>query len=111
MNIESKMNDFETKRRKLLELDKQKSFVAESVRNQTKDKLRDDIRTLHEAYQFLARKYMRDEEKLKEKMNNRSDTFCAINPDQSYLNPMHTAVLCDVIHFNQINKLVLENKL
>ena len=47
-------------------------------------------------------------------MNNRSDTFCAINPDQSYLNhlnPMHTAVLCDVIHFNQINKLVLENKL
>ena len=65
-----KMNDFEAKRRKLLELDKQKSFVAESVRNQTKDKLRDDIRTLHEAYQFLARKYMRDEEKLKEKMNN-----------------------------------------
>ena len=44
-------------------------------------------------------------------MNNRSDTFCAINPDKSYLNPMHTAVLCDVIHFNQINKLVLENKL
>ena len=80
-----KMNDFETKRRKLLELDKQKSFVAESVRNQTKDKLRDDIRTLHEAYQFLARKYMRDEEKLKEKMNNTTTE----NDIQDMLDDLH----------------------
>ena len=80
-----KMNDFEGKRRKLLELDKQKSFVAESVRNQTKDKLRDDIRTLHEAYQFLARKYMRDEEKLKEKMNNTTTE----NDIQDMLDDLH----------------------
>ena len=80
-----KMNDFEAKRRKLLEQDKQKSFVAESVRNQTKDKLRDDIRTLHEAYQFLARKYMRDEEKLKEKMNNTTTE----NDIQDMLDDLH----------------------
>ena len=63
-----KMNDFETKRRKLLEADKKVKYVG-IQKNQNADKLRDDIRTLHEAYQFLARKYIRDEEKLKEKMN------------------------------------------
>ena len=64
-----KMNDFETKRRKLLETDKKVKYVSTTMQKQTADKLRDDIRTLHEAYQFLARKYIRDEEKLKEKMN------------------------------------------
>ena len=31
------------------------------------DKLRDEIRTVHEAYQFLSRKYAIDKERLKEK--------------------------------------------
>ena len=65
-----KMGEFEQKRRKLLEKDgKNAKYVMATTRNQTADKLRDDIRTLHEAYQFLARKYIRDEEKLKEKLN------------------------------------------
>ena len=94
-----KMNDFEAKRRKLLEQDKQKSFVAESVRNQTKDKLRDDIRTLHEAYQFLARKYMRDEEKLKEKMNNTTESDI-----QDMLDDLHL-----VNNFNDIEEKEEDN--
>ena len=67
--LSRKMADFDTKRKKLLELDKIKTNLSEAAKNQAKDKLRDDIRTLHEAYQFLARKYIRDEEKMKEKMN------------------------------------------
>ena len=31
------------------------------------DKLRDEVRTVHEAYQFLSRKYQLDKERLKEK--------------------------------------------
>ena len=73
-SLTRKMNDYDAKRRKLLEMDKGKSYISESTKNQMKDKFRDDIRTLHEAYQFLARKYIRDEEKLKEKLNP-SDTI------------------------------------
>ena len=69
-SLQRKMNDFDQKKRKLLEMDKGKSFISESARIQLKDKFRDDIRTLHEAYQFLARKYIRDEEKLAEKLNS-----------------------------------------
>ena len=73
--------------------------MAESVRNQTKDKLRDDIRTLHEAYQFLARKYMRDEEKLKEKMNNTTESDI-----QDMLDDLHL-----VNNFNDIEEKEEDN--
>lgn len=56
-----KMNDYEQKRKKLFEKDgKNGKFVATETLNTTADKIRDDVRTLHEAYQFLARKYIRD---------------------------------------------------
>ena len=70
-SLTRKMNDFEVKRKKLIELDKTKG-ILESQKTLAKDKLRDEIRTLHEAYQFLARKYIRDEEKMAEKMNGKT---------------------------------------
>ena len=38
-----------------------KTFLAalESQKSKAEDKLRDEIRTLHEAYQFLSRKYIK----------------------------------------------------
>ena len=56
------MEAHEKKKKKLLETEK-----IEQRREQMANKLRDEIRTVHEAYQFLSRKYQIDKEKLKEK--------------------------------------------
>ena len=56
------MESHEKKKKKLLETEK-----IEIRRQQMSDKLRDEVRTVHEAYQFLSRKYQIDKERLKEK--------------------------------------------
>ena len=56
------METHEKKKKKLLETEK-----IEQRRQQMGDKLRDEVRTVHEAYQFLSRKYALDKERLKEK--------------------------------------------
>ena len=56
------MEAHEKKKKKLLETEK-----IEQRRSQMADKLRDEVRTVHEAYQFLSRKYQLDKERLKEK--------------------------------------------
>ena len=56
------MEAHEKKKKKLLETEK-----IELKRSQMADKLRDEVRTVHEAYQFLSRKYQIDKERLKEK--------------------------------------------
>ena len=56
------MDSHEKKKKKLLETEK-----IEQRRSLMADKLRDEVRTVHEAYQFLSRKYQLDKERLKEK--------------------------------------------
>lgn len=56
------MDAHEKKKKKLLETEK-----IEQRRSLLADKLRDEVRTVHEAYQFLSRKYQLDKERLKEK--------------------------------------------
>ena len=61
--LSRRMNDLEKKKK--LASQKDKSIVA--------DKIRDDVRTLHEAYQFLSRKYIR--ERARESNRFSSDTM------------------------------------
>ena len=56
------MENHEKKKKKLMETEK-----IELKRSQMADKLRNEVRTVHEAYQFLSRKYQIDKERLKEK--------------------------------------------
>ena len=48
--------------RKMADIDKRKRAANKKEQTKIEDKLRDEIRTLHEAYQFLSRKYMRLQE-------------------------------------------------
>ena len=56
------MEAHEKKKKKILETEK-----IEERKRQMGDKLRDEVRTVHEAYQFLAKKYKYDKQRLKEK--------------------------------------------
>ena len=56
------MEAFEKKKKKTIEVEK-----SEERKKVLADKMRDDIRTMHEAYQFLAKKYYSDKDRLKEK--------------------------------------------
>ena len=52
---------------------KKKDNVLKTEKNEERkqkqqDKIRDEIRTMHEAYQFLAKKYSADQERMKEKV-------------------------------------------
>ena len=85
-----KMTDFEMKRKKLLdEKAKKGKVVLAGQRNHTADKLRDDVRTLHEAYQFLARKYIRDENALKMKMQNTNGEDIAFDGELDLDDDLH----------------------
>ena len=44
--------------RRMAELEKKKRMANQKEKFAVCDKLRDDVRTLHEAYQFLSRKYL-----------------------------------------------------
>ena len=63
--------------RRMAELEKKKRLANQKEKFQVCDKLRDDVRTLHEAYQFLSRKYIlaqqRAEARKKEEAENCSD--------------------------------------
>ena len=61
------MEVHEKKKKKMLETEK-----IEARRTQMADKLRDEVRTIHEAYQFLAKKYKYDKQRLKEKQQLQS---------------------------------------
>ena len=56
------MEAHEKKKKKILETEK-----IEVRMRQMSDKLRDEVRTVHEAYQFLAKKYKHDKQRLKDK--------------------------------------------
>ena len=60
--LSRQMEAFEKKKKKTIEVEKN-----EQRKKQLADKLRDDIRTMHEAYQFLAKKYNSDKDRLQEK--------------------------------------------
>ena len=47
--------------RRMNELEKKKRLSIQKDKGATADKIRDDVRTLHEAYQFLSRKYIREQ--------------------------------------------------
>ena len=61
------MEAHEKKKKKMMETEK-----IEERRKQQADKLRDEVRTVHEAYQFLAKKYKYDKQRLKEKQDLQS---------------------------------------
>ena len=48
--------------RKMADIEKRKRMANKKEQTKVEDKLRDEIRTLHEAYQFLSRKYIRLQE-------------------------------------------------
>ena len=52
--------------RKMADIEKRKRAANKKDQTKVEDKLRDEIRTLHEAYQFLSRKYMKLAEQRKE---------------------------------------------
>merc|ERR1712008_397368 len=52
--LSRKMADIEKRKRA-----SSKSSTLDSQKSKAEDKLRDEIRTLHEAYQFLSRKYIK----------------------------------------------------
>lgn len=52
--------------RKMADIEKRKRAANKKDQTKVEDKLRDEIRTLHEAYQFLSRKYMRLQEMRKQ---------------------------------------------
>ena len=56
------MEAHEKKKKKVYDTEK-----IEQRREMMSNKLRDEVRTIHEAYQFLSRKYQLDKERLKEK--------------------------------------------
>lgn len=58
------MEAHEKKKKKMMDTEK-----IEERRKQQADKLRDEVRTVHEAYQFLAKKYKYDKQRLKEKQD------------------------------------------
>ena len=85
------MEAHEKKKKKLLETEK-----IELKRSQMADKLRDEVRTVHEAYQFLSRKYQIDKERLKEKemeMQQQTIGEIVIEEEDDFLKKI-TAVLC-----------------
>ena len=48
--------------RKMADIEKRKRAATKKEQTKVEDKLRDEIRTLHEAYQFLSKKYIRLQE-------------------------------------------------
>ena len=50
----------------MADIEKRKRAANKKDQTKVEDKLRDEIRTLHEAYQFLSRKYMKLAEQRKE---------------------------------------------
>ena len=101
------MEAHEKKKKKVLETEK-----IEQRRSQMADKLRNEVRTIHEAYQFLSRKYQIDKERLKEKerenqqiklaheemkleLQRRNEEIPVIEedkPESGKLNPLQTAL-------------------
>ena len=60
--LSRQMETFDKKKKKVLEIEK-----VEERKIAQQDKIRDEIRTMHEAYQFLAKKYNNDKDRLKDK--------------------------------------------
>ena len=73
------MEAHEKKKKKILETEK-----IEQRMRQMSDKLRDEVRTVHEAYQFLAKKYKYDKQRLKEKqlIQAQEDTLKVIEDEE-----------------------------
>ena len=65
--LSRQMEAFEKKKKKIQDTEK-----IEKRRETQQDKIRDEIRTMHEAYQFLAKKYNHDQDRLKEKTSLKS---------------------------------------
>jgi hypothetical protein len=61
------MENFDKKKKKIQDTEK----VAQRRETQ-QDKIRDEIRTMHEAYQFLAKKYSHDKDRMNDKKSLKS---------------------------------------
>ena len=53
--------------RRMAELEKKKRMANQKEKFAVCDKLRDDVRTLHEAYQFLSRKYLLAQQRMRQR--------------------------------------------
>ena len=67
--LSRQMENMEERKKKI-----EKTEKLESRREAQHDKLRDDIRTMHEAYQFLAAKYRNDKARNLEKITDKKSS-------------------------------------
>jgi hypothetical protein len=86
-DAQDELNDALTRLMEIHEKKKKKMNDTEKIeerRKQQSDKLRDEVRTVHEAYQFLAKKYKFDKQRLKEKqdLQGAADTVKVIEADE-----------------------------
>ena len=71
--LSKRMEKFERKKRMIIEKGKK---TPSEQKNPEADKVRDEIRTLHEAYQFLSKKYighMKERQKKKKFLNGENE--------------------------------------
>ena len=85
--LSRQMEAFEKKKKKTVEGEKN-----EQRKKQLADKLRDDIRTMHEAYQFLAKKYNSDKERLQEKQMQVSEVLHEETDEEDEVFGINTAL-------------------
>ena len=85
-----KMEHMEKKKRIAIEKGKK---LPETQKNPAADKVRDEIRTLHEAYQFLSKKYIKHMNQMRNRQGS-NNSFCFedewnIEEDDDYEPPVY----------------------
>ena len=85
-----KMEHMEKKKRIAIEKGKK---LPETQKNPAADKVRDEIRTLHEAYQFLSKKYIKHMNQMRNRQGS-NNSFCLedewnIEEDDDYEPPVY----------------------
>jgi len=85
--LSKKMESLEKKKKMAIEKGKN---IPERQKNPAADKARDDIRTLHEAYQFLAKKYLKHYQRRqrKEEYGLEEEYVWNIEEDEDYEPPV-----------------------
>ena len=107
------MENFDKKKKKITDTEK-----VEKRRETQQDKLRDEIRTMHEAYQFLAKKYSSDKARLEEKKQLQSSDILdegiekeeEDQADEVFGMETVTAVKSAVVSFKDANVLKTETE-
>ena len=85
--------------RKMADIEKRKRAATKKEMTKVEDKLRDEIRCLHEAYQFLSKKYIRLQE-IKRNMEEEEE-----EAEQRYVLELRTIFACSrLIFFSECYK-------